>query len=194
MIGRHHTRHVSHRGWLTPHILRPLTYFVTAVTSPPFNRSAVLSARPPLIPYGTLCRAPLEPSPLLGVFNTLSTFLRIGGISSFWNLKLLIWGGQVGLHDVEEPFNRELGLDWLSISPCAFCIICSMRTLSPTLKVISHVSLPLKRSWLSFTGSCVSIISAGAGGRTSGNRVLRSASKALGSGVLTSGRPPRSFL
>jgi hypothetical protein len=47
MIGQHPTRHVLHRGWLTgPHIWRPLTYSITAVTSPPFNQSAVLNALP----------------------------------------------------------------------------------------------------------------------------------------------------
>jgi hypothetical protein len=29
MISQHHIGHVSHRGWLTPHISRPLTYFIT---------------------------------------------------------------------------------------------------------------------------------------------------------------------
>jgi hypothetical protein len=29
MIGRHCVSHVSHNGWLTPHIFSPLTYFIT---------------------------------------------------------------------------------------------------------------------------------------------------------------------
>jgi hypothetical protein len=33
MIGQHHTKHVSHRGWLTSHISRPLTYFITQVSN-----------------------------------------------------------------------------------------------------------------------------------------------------------------
>jgi hypothetical protein len=113
MIGRHHTRHVSHRGWLAPHILRPITYFITAVTSPSFNRSAVLCARPPLVPYRTLCTTPLEQSPLFGVFNTLLEHLP----QEWWNLVILEFKapdmGRPRLHDVEKPFNQKFLFDWL---------------------------------------------------------------------------------
>jgi hypothetical protein len=88
--------HVSHRGWLTPLISSPPTYFITAVTWPSFNRSAVLSALRlaafSVVHYVQRLRAPhlyLAPPKVL-----LNASLKMGGITSFWNLKFLMYVGQ----------------------------------------------------------------------------------------------------
>jgi hypothetical protein len=114
---------------------------------------------------------------------SLSTFLNRGGIASFWNLKLRMFGGQVSMISKNRLTENSVSIGSY-ISPCAFCIICSMRTLSPTLKVTSQVSLPWKRSWLSLAGSSVSIISARAGGGASGNWMSRPSFKSFRSGIL----------
>jgi hypothetical protein len=117
MIGRHHTRHVSHRGWLAPHISRPLTYFITAVTSPSFNQSAVLSARPSgslMVHY--VQRPQSCPLYLACLTPSLSTFLRSGRIASFWNLKLLMFGGQVSMMS-KNRLTEKLDSMGSSISP-----------------------------------------------------------------------------
>jgi hypothetical protein len=115
---------------------------------------------------------------------SLSTFFNSGGIASFWNLKLQMFGGQVSMMSKNRLTKNFVSIG-SSISPCAFCIICSMRTLSPTLKVTSQVSLPRKGFWLSLAGSSVSIISAGAGGGASGNWMSRSSFESFRSGILT---------
>jgi hypothetical protein len=113
MIGRHCTSHVSHTGWLTPYIFRPLTYFIIALTSPSFNRSAVLNAcpsGPPMVhyvqrPYG----CPLH----LAVFNTLLEHPlqeRRNRVILEFKASDVGWPSP---HDVEEPLNLKFLFDWL---------------------------------------------------------------------------------